>query len=188
MIIVPKKEVKHSTGKIIDVYDDLFSYRDVLGYWKFITRSLYMIDEPDNFAMPLELKFYSLYSWDDTKLLGFTNHPSFLKLDEKYNFSQYQLVQCRINLSTPHQKNRIHTDEDGLTLVYYVNPKWDFTWGGHTLFMDDLLQEAEYTCIYKPGRVVIFDGTIPHMIMNESSLCPDYRLTFAIQWRKNPTP
>ena len=54
--------------------------------------------------------------------------------------------------------------------------------------MDDLLQEAEYTCIYKPGRVVIFDGTIPHMIMNESSLCPDYRLTFAIQWRKNTTP
>ena len=92
-------------------------------------------------------------------------------------------MQCRINLSAPHQKNRIHTDEDALTLVYYVNPKWDFTWGGHTLFMDDLLQEAEYTCIYKPGRVVIFDGTIPHMIMNESSLCPDYRLTFAIQWK-----
>lgn len=47
------------------------------------------------------------------------------------------------------------------TMLVYLNPVWDPEWGGETVFFDDDL-DAKYIVQPRPGRVVLFDGRIPH--------------------------
>lgn len=180
--ITPSYSVKHSANRVIDVYDGLFTHHEVLQFFGFIRKSVFTVDGYDQNAMPLEMQFHSKFSWEDTLAMGFTNHNAYFSLDERYGLSQMEVVQSRVNLTTPSEKNRVHTDNKGITIVYYANPSWEIDWGGHTLFMDDQMQEAEFTCLCKAGRLVIFDGSIPHMIMTPSNICPTYRTTFAIQF------
>lgn len=181
--IEPTKTVVHSRGKVIDVYDGLFSHHEQIQFSDFIKKSFFKIDGYDQNALPLEMQLHSQYSFEDTLSMGFTSHPAYFALDEKYGLSGMEIVQSRVNLTTPSEKNRVHTDNTGITILYYANMEWDTSWGGHTLFMDDSLQDAEFTCLYKSGRVIVFDGSIPHMIMTPSNICPTYRTTFAIQYR-----
>lgn len=60
----------------------------------------------------------------------------------------------------------IHCDapyfvKDNKTVIVYLNPVWDPEWGGETIFFDDSL-DAKYIVQPRPGRVVLFDGRIPH--------------------------
>ena len=60
----------------------------------------------------------------------------------------------------------IHVDapyfvEDNHTVLIYMNPQWDPQWGGETIFFNHDL-DAVRLCQPRPGRVVIFDGRIPH--------------------------
>ena len=60
----------------------------------------------------------------------------------------------------------VHVDspyfvEDSQTVLLYLNPEWHPNWGGETIFYDHNL-DAKYIVSPKPGRVVIFDGRIPH--------------------------
>ena len=60
----------------------------------------------------------------------------------------------------------IHVDapwwvEDQKTVLVYLNPEWDPSWGGETIFYNHKM-DATRIVTPKPGRVVIFDGRIPH--------------------------
>ena len=37
--------------------------------------------------------------------------------------------------------------------------------------------EVKYTSLFKPGRIVFFDGNIPHTIRPSSHIAPSYRFT-----------
>jgi ectoine hydroxylase-related dioxygenase (phytanoyl-CoA dioxygenase family) len=39
-------------------------------------------------------------------------------------------------------------------------------------------------CAYVPGRVVLFDGAIPHCILSANTVSPARRLSLAIQFIK----
>ena len=68
--------------------------------------------------------------------------------------------------------------------MYYVNLNWNIESGGHTIFLDDSLKEPIYTSLYQPGKVVLFDGNIPHIIMPYNNIDNGNRKTFAIQYGK----
>tara|TARA_B100001250_G_scaffold318303_1_gene280940 strand:+ start:15973 stop:16569 length:597 start_codon:yes stop_codon:yes gene_type:complete len=60
----------------------------------------------------------------------------------------------------------IHCDcaphiHQGYTMMVYLNSHWHPNYGGETIFYDDEL-EIYKSILPKPGRVVIFDGRIPH--------------------------
>ena len=60
----------------------------------------------------------------------------------------------------------IHVDapyfvEDQQTVLVYMNPQWDPQWGGETIFFNHDL-DAVRLVQPRPGRVVMFDGRIPH--------------------------
>ena len=63
------------------------------------------------------------------------------------------------------------------------NRRWDPSWGGHTTFLDDRRKNIISTVTPMPGRVVIFDGRIPHNVipMNPRS-SPSYRFTIALKF------
>ena len=61
---------------------------------------------------------------------------------------------------------RIHCDapswvDNQCTMIVYFNQKWHPNYGGETIFYDDKL-DIVHAVVPKPGRVVIFDGRIPH--------------------------
>ena len=71
-----------------------------------------------------------------------------------------------INVLKYNDSPGIHCDapyhvEDNKTVLVYMNAEWRPEWGGETIFYDDRL-EAQRIVTPKPGRIVIFDGRIPH--------------------------
>lgn len=78
--------------------------------------------------------------------------------------------------------NRYHADAHSndssyLSLLYYANSKWDLEWDGGTVFRTDDLSEVEYLSDYKPGRMILFDSSIPHKIYSSSYNAHPYRFT-----------
>ena len=152
---------------------------------EFIKNSYFRTNGQDhkNYDDPAQ-QIFSSFTKEDLMSMGMMEYVGFKFLDEKYSLFSEKLEQIRINLSTPAERNFVHTDNiTGKTFLYYVNLEWRVEWGGHTLFMDDNIQDAVYTCLYKPGRAVVFDGSTPHMIMTPSVFCPVNRYTFALQTR-----
>lgn len=76
-----------------------------------------------------------------------------------------------------------HTDsrpgEFGLTALWYIAPSWDVEWGGETLFFNSKM-DAEAVVSPKPGRLVIFDGSITHAGRPPNRICfaPRYTLAY----------
>ena len=61
---------------------------------------------------------------------------------------------------------RIHCDaphwcDNQVTMIVYLNEYWIPNYGGETIFYDNNL-DILHAVVPKPGRVVIFDGRIPH--------------------------
>lgn len=78
-----------------------------------------------------------------------------------------------------------HTDsrpgEQGLTALWYIAPSWDVEWGGETLFFDTSL-DAQAVVSPKPGRLVIFDGSIVHAGRPPNRICHAPRYTLAYKF------
>jgi Rps23 Pro-64 3,4-dihydroxylase Tpa1-like proline 4-hydroxylase len=175
-----KNKIQTSSGKLLEVYDDYFTYNERAVWAKFIKSSIFRVNGSDYDGGSAK-QFYSSFSVEDVKNFGLLDSPGFKKINEEHNISKRLLKQARVNLSPPGDHASIHTDNGGLTFLYYANLEWELDWGGHTLFMNDTLSDAEYTCLYKPGRAVLFDGSIPHMILSPSNLAKAHRFSFAIQ-------
>lgn len=187
------KKIKVNDKEIL-IFDDLFSYATRVGLYSFIVKSLYRTDGFDN-EYPEDAgghNLYSSYSIQDLEAMKFLDIP---EIKEVLNYVKgYDIQQTRVNLSTLNDKNRFHTDisgtnfttkkEVGKTLLYYPNMKWDIEWGGHTLFANENMTEIEYCTLYRPGRIILFDGSIPHCILPPTNLAPTYRYSFAIQYKK----
>lgn len=74
----------------------------------------------------------------------------------------------------------VHSDHEKikglkpLTALIYGNKNWDVNWGSETVFVDNQ-GEIIKSIIPKPGRLVVFDATLPHTGRVPSSLFPHYR-------------
>jgi hypothetical protein len=174
-----EKIVSAKNEKLIRVYDNVFSYEERNDLFEFIRSSLYKTTGADDGQ---GYQIFSVFSNLDLENFNIKNMGDFKTIVDKFNLNDRSTKQIRVNLSSPAEKNRIHSDRSGITLLYYANLEWQIDWGGHTLFLDEDLQEARYVCFYKPNRIVVFDGTIPHMIMTPSPLCPTLRYSFVIQF------
>ncbi len=54
-----------------------------------------------------------------------------------------------------------HDVPENKTVILYLNHEWHPNWGGETIFYDHKL-DAQRIVTPRPGRVVMFDGRIPH--------------------------
>ena len=89
-----------------------------------------------------------------------------------------------VNLGIHGDVNQMHIDHryDCKTLLYYANRHWEYNWGGNTIFYDND-GNAKTNIEIKPGRIVIFDGGIPHTVMPMNIRCsPSYRFTVALKF------
>lgn len=179
-----KQEITVDRGKKIFVFDNVFeaSFR----------ASLYQ------FAMETEYKI----GWNDTNDIENKEHCYFhskvslhkfeeLKLYETLKKSEvYPLITHKfpynfiINCSHPSDTNFAHTHVN-TTLLYYANSSWKPEWAGETLFFNEEMTEVLFTSVYKPGRIILFDGGIPHTIRSQSRYGPQYRFTYTVFFDEN---
>lgn len=180
------KKLITSAGKEIHIYDELFDFREQTFFYNFMINSYFKFNKSDTSLLENrgEYGLYSDYSSTDVEKLGIlSSKGSEVFLDK---IAGLTLRQARINMSTLYDKNRFHIDTDfsgkAVTLLYYANLNWNIESSGHTLFSTDDREDIEFCIMYKAGRVVIFDSTIPHCILSPNTVSPAYRLSFALQY------
>ena len=67
--------------------------------------------------------------------------------------------------------------------MYYANLEWRDEWHGETLFYDhNRVSTNAYQ--YTPGRILEFDGSLPHSIRPQSFIGPQYRFTVSTFFTK----
>ena len=108
------------------------------------------------------------------------------------NFSQfidtkkYDFTNAYVNLGLVNDSHEIHVDapRKGMeyTMLIYPNIEWGLNHGGETVFYEEDRQEIVYINPYVPGRVCIFDGSIPHCAKPQALIGPKYRFTIAIKF------
>ena len=105
--------------------------------------------------------------------------------------TKYFYQRSYINLGTISDSNQIHTDSEcrysqrlstSKTVLYYANTEWKHEYGGQTIFYDPNDISNSYIIDFIPGRLVIFDGEIPHNVLPRSLASPSYRFTVALKW------
>tara|TARA_B100001057_G_scaffold468549_1_gene527831 strand:- start:355 stop:879 length:525 start_codon:yes stop_codon:yes gene_type:complete len=119
---------------------------------------------------------HSNWSIDDLK-----NSKLYPYIADLYSFDRFD--KCIVNLTQPSNYYFTHTHGDDTTvLLYYANLEWRDGWAGETMFYDDnrvSTQSYDYT----PGRILQFDGKIPHTIRPQSIIGPSYRFTVSCFFR-----
>ena len=172
---------------MIDVYDDCFNYATLQSFCSFIQKSNFSTDATD-FVFRKDDSVHksnirSKYSEEDTRNMGWFDTPFYQTLCQNYGIDRKPIVNCLVNCVTSADYNVIHTDGGHLTVILFANLDWKLEWGGHLLFMNKQKSEAEKTVLFKPNRVVVFDGELPHAAMTPNSCCPYFRYTYAVQYK-----
>lgn len=74
------------------------------------------------------------------------------------------------------------SNAEDISVLYYVNSKWERDWAGETLFFDDENSTALAICPV-PGRLIVFSGDVIHRSGLPSKGSQELRLTFSMRFR-----
>lgn len=101
----------------------------------------------------------------------------------------YRIYRCYCNHAAYGDMLFTHTDclpgTAELTALWFIAPEWNVEWGGETLFFDSNL-DAQVAVSPRPGRLVLFDGTLTHVGRPPNRICyaPRYTLAFKLELQK----
>ena len=108
---------------------------------------------------------------------------------------EYKMVRIMLSGNTYGQDGDIHDDwqvpGESLTGVLYLNTRWQDNWGGETVVYDR--NNPNYCEISKlqAGKLIVFDGSNPHIGKGPQRNCGELRCIIAIQsvktdaWQKH---
>lgn len=112
-------------------------------------------------------------------------------MDAAHDFDplvRYRIYRSYCNYAAYGDMLFTHTDcrpeESDLTALWYIAPEWNVEWGGETLFYNAKM-DAEVVVSPRPGRLVIFDGRIPHVGRPPNRICYAPRFTLAFKLEPN---
>jgi hypothetical protein len=98
----------------------------------------------------------------------------------------YRSYRCYCNHSSYGDMLFTHTDSQPgareFTALWYIAPAWDVEWGGETVLFNKE-RDAEVAVTPKPGRLLIFDGSILHAGRppNRTCFAPRYTLAYKLE-------
>lgn len=172
----------YSPFENIEVCDDCFSLAHRYDINEAIKKSLYRIGWNDN-TDDAEPNLYSVWSPDDLNRIKF-----FKEFNKDNPFTKKinpdKFVRCIVNNEFMSNTHWTHTHIGEDVLLYYVNMEWKDEWGGETLFFDKNSKDIIFGSRFVPGRLIWFDGEIPHTIKTPSRLGPKFRFTISIFFKK----
>ena len=165
---------------MIDIFDNKIPYQDRLSVFSYSMKSSFNLgwkdsDEPEKYILNL----YS--SWtkkecEESKLFPFIEEC----IEQTDWFTNKNFSGAYLNLVTSTSVHYMHSHRDKQIALYYVNLDWQDGWYGETLFYDkNDLNQIVFASPFIPGRIILFDGSIPHCIRPQSISAPKYRLTIS---------
>lgn len=171
-------------GRDVDIFDGAVDFSERQKIYSFVRSSLFLIGNEDGDALESSHHRYmcSMYTERDVHNCGILSAISGTPVEKI--IAGKPLVRAHINLSNHTDVHWAHDHRDQIGLLYYVNKHWKHEWAGETMFFNDDLSEVEYASVYKPGRIIIFDGEIPHSVRPQSSVAPGYRFTLSLFFAK----
>jgi SM-20-related protein len=96
--------------------------------------------------------------------------------------TDYRVYRCYCNYASYGDMLFTHTDcapgAGELTALWFIAPNWNVEWGGETLFFDSSM-DAQVVVSPRPGRLVLFDGSLTHAGRPPSRICFASRFTLA---------
>jgi hypothetical protein len=173
------KELIVDGNKKIYVFDDVFDLEWRTVTFDYIKKSLFSTgyrDTEENHEAS-HLYFCSSYGPSDIEHLKIIEN---IKDKELLGLlKNKEIYRCIVNCSVPTDTNFVHSHSN-TTFLYYANPFWKEGWAGETLFYNESVSEIVYASVYKPGRVILFDGSIPHSLRPQSRMAPHHRYTLSM--------
>lgn len=118
-----------------------------------------------------------------------THQPTLKAVLDFDGGADYKIYRCYCNHAAFGDMLFTHVDalpgEKGLTALWYIAPEWDVEWGGETVFYNSQ-KDAEAVVTPKPGRLVVFDGSILHVGRPPNRIC--YAPRFTLAYKLEPRP
>lgn len=117
----------------------------------------------------------------DAELLSTGVLPFVTEVLNTLGIEQY-LLRSYINLYSHGTPTSAHVDENVTgcaTVLYWFTNGWERNWGGEITFYD--VDGRNYTIEYKPGRLIVFDGTILHRVNPLTAFAEDFRYCLTIK-------
>lgn len=168
-------------GKPIFVFDGLFSDRAVRILYEYVKREPYRWDAWDSSEFDWSVRWrLSLPSSSFSR--PFLKDVIHLVKHGLPSSSPQDIARIYVNFNLHGEIHLPHVDSTrgGYTALYIANREWDLTWQGETLFYDG--DEAVFAVTPKPGRLIIFDGTIRHRGSAPSRDCYEPRINIAFKF------
>lgn len=110
--------------------------------------------------------------------------PTFAALAQFEPARRFRAYRCYVNSAQYGDMLFTHTDclpgAGEITALWFICERWDPEWGGETLFFD-ADGDARAAVSPRPGRLVLFDGELPHCGRPPSRICTEARYTLAIK-------
>lgn len=181
--MITKTEHIVNNKKLI-VYDGLFKTTELRDIYSMASQSPYI---KTNFDVAIENNIMSDTKWS---FMMDPMNPIYQLISKKFNIidelsrTRFQVERSYINCSTLETVDTVHLDclaeeKNNYTVLIYANFIWKSKWHGETIFYDDDCEEAVFVVSPKPGRLVFFDGAIPHSAIAPSRIAEYPRYTIA---------
>jgi SM-20-related protein len=180
--VIVKATRRHSIeGREVRVYDGLLQPNDIQGLTAALQNGTFARTEsarPDTSAFRHWVLNVPMQA--ATQLPVY--QPTLAAAEEFAVETVYRIYRCYCNYAAYGDMLFTHTDcppgARELTALWFIAPEWDVEWGGETLFFDSSM-DAQVVVSPRPGRLVLFDGSLPHVGRPPNRICFAPRYTFA---------
>ncbi|NEB98124.1 2OG-Fe(II) oxygenase [Streptomyces anulatus] len=182
------KKVTYSTtidGRHIHVLDDVLDERQIADIGDRFTRASFIRDESDGPGKEHVRTFNT-----DLELADFEGTPVAERaksaVDSFFPERKLSLYRAHCNLTVygdmgfPHQD--CASDRDDVTALLFANAEWRTEWGGELTFYN-AADDAVYVVTPRPGRLLVFEGAVPHRVGIPLRACYEPRLTLACKFK-----
>jgi hypothetical protein len=179
------KRVVSVDGRNVHFFDGAVDFSEREKIYSVVRNSYFKIGNEDADAIESSASKYmcSYYSPQDVDATGImaaiADTPVFQSI------AGLPMARAHVNMSTPSDTHWAHTHKGQIVLLYYINKHWKHDWAGETLFFNDDLSEVECASVYTPGRIIVFDGDIPHSVRPQAASAPTYRFTLSLFFDKH---
>lgn len=171
-----------------DLLRNLWGSTVVHGGWKFGQKS--------NNDTIFPMWFQNFYNHSDN---SYTTENDYIKeVADKFMElcpDNFRLVRIMVSGNTYGQDGDIHDDwlvpGESLTGVLYLNRIWEDNWGGETVVYDKKDTSKLEISKLQAGKLIVFDGSNPHIGKGPQRNCGELRSIVAIQaiqsdaWQKH---
>lgn len=185
---VEYKKITDQKDRCIHVFDNLFTMQERHKAYCYIINSSFKIGFGDNRVIENEHHKYFCCDLTYEEYLQFNLIENIRNKNKIINdiLLNYNNNRTIINLTMSSECHFIHNHSKNTKIIlYYPNMNWDENWQGQTFFYDDNLRDVLFCSPYIPGRLVIFDGDIPHTIGVPTNNAPFFRFTVSAFFNYN---